>query len=212
MKPPHKHIVMKVELSFNSNPNDFYEELYKNRITHGFIRSELDLPDDIKIKLNGTFTRGLSYLDDKGNVCGISFKIQTALWVDANGKRRYVSIFPSFIKKHCPLSLHLLEHISSRTRRSDEVFNHIDDPEKIFDSEDPITRALERFEKELTTSDHLKTLNFRYTKTYGRSFQVNSCIIDSMRFKKVYELKLIACAFFEVVTGGLSLANSIFYF
>lgn len=210
MKPPHKYIVMKVELPFNSNPNDFYKELYKNRITHGFIRSELELPDDFKIKLNGTFTRGLSYLDDMGNVCKISFKIQTAVWRNSSGKWHYVSIFPCFIKRYCPLSLHLLEYISGRTRRSDKIFNYIDDPEKIFNSEDPILRILERFEKELTTSDHLKSLKSRYDETHSQPLQLNFCIIDSMLFKKVYELKLIACAFFAVEIGGLSLANSIF--
>lgn len=208
--PPHTSIVLKVELPFNSNPNNFYDELYKNRITHGFIRSELDLPDDIKIKLNGTFTRALSYLDDKGNICKISFKIQTAVWLDASGKWQYVSIFPCFIKKYCPLSLHLLENISSRVRKGDKIFDHIDDPEKIFDSEDPIVRSLVRFEKEFEQSNPSALLNFQYIEIHNRAIQSDAYSIASKRFKKVYELVLIASVFFGVETSALSLANSIF--
>src|SRR5690554_5494112 len=43
MKSTTSSIVIKVEPIFNGNLNSFYDELYKNRITYGFIRSELGL-------------------------------------------------------------------------------------------------------------------------------------------------------------------------
>jgi hypothetical protein len=210
-KPPTTSIVINVELTFNDNPNNFYDELYKNRITHGFIRNELGLPADIRIKLNGTFTRDLCYLDDKSNVCKISFKIQTAAWMNAErGKWQYVSIFPCFIKKHCPLSLHLLEIVSSRTGKGEQIFDLIDDPEGLFDSEDPIVRPLVRFEKKFKISNPSVLLNSKYTEIHNRPIQLDAYSIASKRFKKVYGLVLTARVFFGIETGTLSLTNSIF--
>lgn len=209
-KPPSTSIVINVELPFNSNPIDFYDEFYKNRITHGFIRNELGLSDDVKIKLNGTFVRDLCYLDDKRKVCKISFKIQTAAWMNVEkGKWQYVSIFPCFIKRYCPLSLHLLENVSSRVRKGDNIFDHIDDPEELFDSEDPIVRPLIRFEKEFKISDPSALLNSRYAEIYNQSIRLDAYTIAPKRFKKVYELILTAQFFFGMSTGVLSLANAI---
>jgi hypothetical protein len=68
MKPTTSSIVIKVEPIFNGNLSSFYDELYKNRITYGFIRSESGLPESAKIKLNGGFTRDLYYLDEQNHV------------------------------------------------------------------------------------------------------------------------------------------------
>lgn len=35
----------------------------------------MELPEGIKIKLNGTFKRDLYYLDEENNVCKVNFKI-----------------------------------------------------------------------------------------------------------------------------------------
>ena len=186
--------------------------LYKNRITYGFIRNELGLPEDVRIKLNGTFTRDLYYLDDKSNVCKISFKVQTAAWMNVKrGKWQYVSIFPCFIKKHCPMSLHLLENVSSRTGKGENIFDRIDDPEALLDSEDPIARPLSRFEKEFKISDPSALLNSRYTEIYNLSIRLDAYNIVPKRFQKVYELILTARVFYGMDTGVLSLANAILH-
>lgn len=209
-KTPTTSIVINVELTFNGNPNIFYIELYKNRITHGFIRNELALSEDIRIKLNGTFTRDLCYLDDKNNVCKISFKIQTAAWMDEERRKwQYVSIFPCFIKKYCPLSLHLLENVSCRIGKGEYVFGHIDDTEGLFDSEDPILRPLVRFEKEFKVSDPSVLLNSKYIKIHNRPIQLDAYSIVPRRFQKVYELILTARFFFGIKTGVLSLVNTL---
>jgi len=203
-------IVIEVELPFNGNPNNFYDELYKNRITHRFIRNELELPEDVRIKLNGTFTRDLYYLDSESNIRKIMFKIQTAAWMNAErGKWQYVSIFPCFIKKHCPSSLHLLENASSRTGKGENVLDHIDDPEELFNIEDPIVKPLARFEKEFKISNPSALLNSKYIEIHNQPIQLDANSITPRRFPKVYELILTAKVFFGIKTGVLCLVNTI---
>jgi len=127
------------------------------------------------------------------------------------GKWQYVSIFPCFIKKYCPFSLHLLENVSSRTGKGDNIFDHIDDPEGLFDSEDPIARPLVRFEKEFKISDPSALLNSRYAEIYNLSIHLDVYSIAPKRFQKVYELILTARFFFGMGTGVLSLANAILH-
>jgi hypothetical protein len=165
---------------------------------------------EVKIKLNGTFTRNLYYLDEKNNVCEISFKIQTAAWMNTStGKWQYVSIFPCFIKKYCPLSLHLLENISCHTGKGENIFRHIDDPEEFFDCEDPITRPLKRFEKDFKVSDPSALLNSRHVEVYNIPICLDVYTIERKRFQRVYELVLTARVFFGIKEGVLALANSI---
>jgi len=209
-KTPTTSIVIKVELPFNGNPNNFYDELYKNKITYGFIRNELGLLEDVRIKLNGTFTRALYYLDEKNNVCEVIFKIQTAAWMNTErGKWQYVSIFPCFIKKYCPLSLHLLENISCRAGKGENIFDHVDDQESLFDSEDPIVRPLSRFEKEFKISAPSAMLNSIYVEVYNQPIGLNTYNVAHKRFKKVCELILTARIFFGIENGVLSMTNVI---
>lgn len=199
-----------MELPFNANPNIFYNEIYKNRITHGFIRSELGLPESVKLKLNGTFERDLFYLDEENNVCKVIFKIQTAVWMNSEtGKWDYVSIFPCFIKKYCPMSLHLLENISCHIRKGENVFRYIDDPEGLFDCEDPLLRPLIIFEKKFKVSNPSALLNSRYVEVYNQPINLDTYNIERRRFQKVYELILTARFFFGVKVGALSLVNAI---
>ena len=125
------------------------------------------------------------------------------------GKWQYVSIFPCFIKKYCPLSLHLLENISSRTGKGEDIFDHIDDPEEFFNREDPLVRPLERFEKEFKISNPSALLNSKYTEIHNRPIQLEAYSITPRRFQKVYELILTARVFFGIRAGALSLANTI---
>lgn len=210
MKSTTSSIVIKVEPIFNGNLNSFYDELYKNRITYGFIRSELGLSENVKIKLNGGFTRDLYYLDERNNVHKIRFKIQTAAWkIKSSHKWNYVSIFPCFIKRYCPFSLHMLENISCQIGKGENVFQHIDDPEEFFDCEDPILRPLVMFEKEFKISDPSALLNSRYVQVFNRPIDLNTYRIEPKRFKKVYELILTARFFFGIETCALSMTHFI---
>lgn len=126
-------------------------------------------------------------------------------------KWQYVSIFPCIIKKYCLFSLHLLENVSSRTGKGDNIFDHIDDPEGLFDSEDPIARPLVQFEKEFRIKDPSALLNSRYAEIYNLSIHLDAYNVIPKRFRKVYELILTARVFFGKGTGVLSLANVILH-
>jgi len=205
-------IVINVELPFNGNPNIFYKELYKNKITYGFIRSELGFSDNVKIKFNGTFARDLYYIDDMKKVCKISFKIQTAAWMNKiTNKWQYISIFPCFIKKYCPMSLNLLENICCLTRKGENIFDHIDDPKGLFDCEDPIARPLKRFEKEFKISNPSALLNSRYAEVYNMSIALDVYNVVPRRFQNVYELIMTATHYFGIVQGVLALSNTILH-
>lgn len=195
---------------YNRNPNIFYDELYKDRITYGFIRSELGLSEDVKIKLNGGFTRDLYYLDEQNNIRRILFKIQTAAWKNSVlEKWNYVSIFPCFIKRYCPMSLYMLEYISCQTGKGENIFRHIDDPEELFDCEDPIVKPLAKFEKEFKLSDPSALLNSRYVKVFNRPINLNVYRVEPKRFKKVNELILTAQFYFGIGTGALPMTHTI---
>lgn len=129
---------------------------------------------------------------------------------EERGKWQYVSIFPCFIKKYCLKNLHLLENVSSRTGKGEDIFDHIDDPEELFNIEDPIVRRFVRFEKEFKTSDPSALLNSRYVEMGNQPINIDACNIAPKRFKKIYELILTARVFFGIETGVLSLTNSIF--
>lgn len=165
---------------------------------------------DVKIKLNGKFSRDLYFLDEKNNVCKINFKIQTAAWMNIEtGKWQYVSIFPCFIKKYCPMSLHMLENISCHTGKGETIFRHIDDLEGLFDCEDPIAKPLTRFEKEFKISNPSALLNSKYTEVYTLPINLDVYNVTPKRFQNVYELILTARVFFGIKVGVLSLVNTI---
>jgi hypothetical protein len=170
----------------------------------------LGLSEGVKIKLNGRFSRDLYYLDEQNDIQKIRFQIQTAAWkYPGLDKWNYVSIFPCFIKRYCPISLHMLEKISCQTGKGENVFRHIDDPEAHFNCEDPIVQPLKRFEKEFRISDPSALLNSRYVQVYNRPIDLNVYCVSPMRFKKVYELILTARFYFGIETGVLSMTHAI---
>jgi len=103
----------------------------------------------------------------------------------------------------------MLENISSRERKGDKIFDHIDDPEKLFDCEDSIVRVFLRFEKAFKISDPCVLLNSRYIEMGNEPINLNTSSIASKRFKKLYQLILTARVYFGIETGVLSLTNSI---
>jgi hypothetical protein len=107
------------------------------------------------------------------------------------------------------MSLHLLENISCCTGKGENVFWHIDDPEGLFNCEDPLVRALVRFEKEFKVSDPSALLNSRYVQIYNQPIDLDTYNVKPRRFQKVYELVLTARFFFGIGAGVLSLTNGI---
>lgn len=124
----YEELKLKVELPFKCNPEEFeriYQEEYKSKISHGFIRNKLGLSESVRLKLNGTFKRWLYLLDQDNRLYRVQYRIQTALWTDPEtGKDNYVSIFPNFIKRYCPLCLHMLEYLSCQVGKGEDILRH----------------------------------------------------------------------------------------
>jgi len=90
----------------------------------------------------------LLLLDNTDCIYKVVYKVQTALWYDVEtDKWQYVSIFPNFIKRYCQPSINMLEYISCKTGKGENIFEHIDDPEEILDSEDRLVWLLRKLEK-----------------------------------------------------------------
>lgn len=214
--PPNTFIVIEVELPFKCSIDIFnkaYKELYKNQITHEFIRNQLGLSDSVRLKLNGTFKRRLYLLDKDNCTYCVTYEIQTALWLNSTtGKWQYVSIFPSFIKRYCQPCLHMLEYISCHTGKGENIYRHIDDPEALFDCEDFFTRSIKCIEKECEQAKYAALLNSRYADVYNRPLSINDTEFKSgRRFSVLYTLVLTARKFYGVQQGVLALANTILH-
>lgn len=213
-------ILIEVELPVKCSEkefNDIYSKHYINEITHKFIRTELNLPEDSKIKLNGTFKRKLCLLDKACNLYELIFKVQTALYFEPQtGKARYVSIIPNFIKKHCRFSLSVFEHLAERTKEGETVFKHLYDPLCLIECEDDIVRRLTCMEEEASMHKFSALLNSRYTLIHNKTLinsqtllNLNNKKKESMRFKALYELIIIAQMYFGVKSATFSLANKL---
>ena len=169
----------------------------------------MELPDSVRLKLNGTFERQLYLLDEKSCIYQVPYKVQTAVWFNEDsGKWQYISIFPDFIKRYCAPCLHLLEYISCQAGKGEDFYRHIDDPEAILDCEDSITRPARRIEKECMKVNYLALLNSRYMCIYNRSLPAVNPDCTKM-FSVLYNLVLTARYLFGEMHGVLSLANSI---
>lgn len=206
-------ILIDVALPVKCSPEEFdsfYNECYKQKITHKYIIDTLGLSNDVKIKFNGTFTRTLSLLDNKANLYDVIFKVQTALYYSPKTKKNhYVSIMPSFIKKHCPFSLTTLEYIAITAREGESIFNHIDDPLRILECEDRIVKSIRRIEANSYMYKYSALLNSKYTKIYNRALKTDGSDIHLKRFKSIYELIVAARAYFGVKSGVLSRTNKL---
>lgn len=212
---PTTSIVLDIELPFKCADEDFekiYQEQYQGKISYAFIREKLRLPDSVRLKYNGGFERWLYLLDENDCMFQVRFRVQTAAWFNnESGKWRYVSIFPSFIKKYCQPSLNLLEYISCHVGEGENIFRHIDDPEEILDCEDRIVRLIRRIEKDCVESSYPALLNSRYVSVYNRPLMVSHKEITAVarRFSTLFDLILTARKFFGKQYGLLKLVNTV---
>jgi len=203
-----------VGLACKCNPDNFdkiYQEHYKNKITHEFIRSKLGLPDSVRLKLNGTFTRWLILIDEDNCIYRKRFQMQTALWLDDDAnKYQYVSIFPNFIKRYCRPSLCTLEYVSCHIGKGENFYRHIDDPEAILNCEDSITMPIMTIEKSIRQHNHPALLNARYTEVYNKPLAPSASSNESAKqYQLLYDLILVARQFFGMQEGVLPLVNAI---
>lgn len=209
------YILMQVELPVKCSSEEFsliYNERYKNKITYEYIRKELNLEEDIHLKLNGTFGRDLYLIDVNESLYKIRIRVQTAVWYDKESKMHYVSIIPSFIKKYCPVSLSALEYTVCEMKEGDNIFDHIDDPQGILECEDTITRPIKQIEAEAAKHKYAALLNSTYTKVYNTSINPADFAKENAReFKVIYELILTARKYFGSSFNVLSRINKLLF-
>lgn len=214
------YILIEVELPVKCSEkefNDIYNKHYINEITHTFIRTELRLPEDSKIKLNGTYKRKLCLLDKACNLYELTFKVQTALYFEPQtGKAHYVSIMPNFIKKHCRFSLSIFEYLAERMKEGETVFKHLYDPLCLIECEDDIVRPISCMDEEASMHKFSALLNSKYTLIYNKTLINSQALVDlnndkkeSMKFKALYELIIIAYMYFGTKSATLSLVNKL---
>lgn len=201
-------------LPFKCNSDVFskiYQDEYKNRITHEYIRNQLGLSERVRLKLNGTFERELYLLDENDCIYKVIYRIQTAVWLDpVTEKWRYVSIFPNFIKRYCRPCLNMLEYIGCQLKRGDNFFSHISDPNEILDCEDRIVNPIRRIEKDCLKFKYDALLNSKYTAIYNISLCATCKQECALRkFSVLYSLIDIGRKFFGLQQHILSLINAV---
>ncbi len=138
------YIVIHCEIDFNN----FYEEYnqnYINKITYDFVRDQLGLDASVRVKRNGTWERDLTFTVSFGLVIKRVI-IQKMLVYDMFEVGYYISVFPQIIIKYCPLSSDLLEEITVNVPKGEDILKHINDPRKLFDSEDYLANACANME------------------------------------------------------------------
>ena len=204
---------MNIYVPCKCNLEDFqnlYLDSYKANISHTFIRESLGLLDTVKIKLNGTFKRWFYMLDESNNLYKIRFRVQTALLENPiTGKIHYVSIFPKFIKRYLPFSLHFLEILSASLKKGEDIFKHLGDPFDLLTCEDRIVRVLKGLDKKISTFKYVALLNSRYTEIFNRSLSISQTpfSVENMRFPQLFSLVLFARTFFTCSSGSLASTN-----
>jgi len=204
---------MNIDVPCKCNVEDFknlYLDSYKAKISHAFIRETLGLLDTVKLKLNGTFKRWFYMLDEANNLYRICFRVQTALWEDpVTGAPHYVSIFPKFIKRYLPFSLHLIEILGASLKKEEDIFKHLGDPFDLLTCEDRIVRVLKGLDKKISTFKYVALLNSRFTEIFNRSLSISQtpCSVENMRFPQLFSLVFFAQSFFSCSSGSLASTN-----
>jgi len=136
------------------------------------VRKELNIPESDKLKKNGTFSRWLFYLD-RGVLKQSRVKIQTLLWTDGIGNKKYISVFPNFIIKYNVATTDLIEFISTNVGRGEDIFKYIEDPDNLVESEDVLIRACQKVDKACESKGIAAQLSAKYTTMFSASLGIS---------------------------------------
>jgi hypothetical protein len=196
-------------LFINIDIENFEQELnnkYLKSLTHEKALEILGLEPGTPIKKNGTWPRNLIIL----NITKLELhriKIQKFQWIDKDSKKHYASIFPSFIFKHNPLHSDLIEYIANNLNDSGNVFEYVEDPDDILESEDKIIKNCLSLEKKLSKSHIPEKIAIKYTEQFNDIANVRN-----IKFYKFHILKYIiklTSVIYNKTKNILSFLNSI---
>ena len=195
------------------NFEDSYNQKYLKAIDStmmGLIQAHFDIPYTDKLKKNGTFKRNLIFTVGTDLKLMI-VRIQTLLWTTASGEKHYISVFPNFIIKYNPLTTPLIELISSNVRKDEDIFNHLNDPENLFDSETELAHSCLRVELACKNKMFAAILNSRLTNAFNTIARIE--LPKNARYPEICTLIAMAKLFFaSPVQSVLTLANKYFHF
>jgi len=204
--------IMEVDIVYDIF-QDSYNQKYLKAIDStmmGLIQAHFDIPYTDKLKKNGTFKRNLVFTVSL-NLVSVMVRIQTLLWSTASGERHYISVFPNFIIKYNPLTIPLIELISSNVRKDEDIFNHLNDPENLFDSETELAHSCLRVEHACKNKMFAAILNSRFTNAFNTIAHIEPP--KNTRYPEICTLIAMAKLFFtSPLQSVLTLANKYFHF
>jgi hypothetical protein len=173
-----------------------FEEEYEKFLANldlNDLRKEKSIPETDYLKKNGTYERGLYYLLKK-NLKYTRIRIQKLQWVtmvDGEEKKIYLSVFPSFVIKYNKLSADLIENISKKTRKGEDIFTVIADPDCLLPSEDLLHRACQKVDNTCRNNNYISILVYLYTvATIAGLINIPALIveIELLRYPAIYQL------------------------
>lgn len=181
------------------------------------VREELNIPSSDKLKKNGTFSRGIYYIAND-ILQYRRVKIQTMLWTKSNGKKTYISIFPSCIIKYNKVSCDLIEFISNNVGKGESVFKYIEDAENLIECEDILIRSCQRVNMACSNKKFSSLLNARYTAIFNTSINISGCRHKSFKTYLFSSISIllqtanICCESSILKASSLSSLNKLFKF
>lgn len=197
-------MILPCDINFNRFDEE-YENKYFNKISNSFVLNSLGLDESTKIKRNGTWTRTFIFVIN-GNLVSKRIRIQKMLWYDACGHAHYISVFPSFIIKYCPLSSFLLDFVISNVKAGEDILNYINDPDQAIDCEDPVASACSNLEKRCINNGYLPIVAHMYTSIFNKLSPASAGF--NARFPKLYSLFTISNFCFGTSSGVFSRLNA----
>jgi hypothetical protein len=182
----------------------YFEEEYEKFLANldlNDLRKEKSIPETDYLKKDGTYKRGLYYLLNK-DLTYTRIRIQKLQWitiVDGEEKKIYLSVFPSFVIKYNKLSADLIENISKKTRKGEDIFTVIADPDCLLPSEDLLHRACQKVDNTCRNKNYISILVYLYTIAIAGLMNIPGLIVEMelLRYPAIYQLYIIG----QLVTG-----------
>lgn len=204
-----KNIIIQIDIDYKTFDEDY--QGFLDGLDTKELLEMLNLDEDAKLKKNGRFPRGLYYTVD-GNLTYRRVEIQKLNLTMPDGTNIYISVFPSFIIKYNKVSVDLIEHIVTETRKGEDIFTVIRDPLPVLSCEDLIHRSCHKVDIVCESKDFASHLNARYTEVYGLPISLTFKEVVSFRYPAIYVLYKTG----EIYTGSssavLSFLNRLFQF
>jgi hypothetical protein len=164
-----------------------YEKNYLNYNWKDTIRDKLGLDKSVRIKKNGSWTRGLYYLTSDNVLKYRRVKILKYEWTDEFNKKHYISVFPEFIIRWCRLSCEILDLVSN-VGKGENLFSYINDFEGLIDSGDEINDPASCLEKRIIKNNFILSITLKIATAFDVTPSLNKDIVDTMYFPNLFTI------------------------